>query len=316
MVTFALKTAARKPLLVAIGAALATLCGATAGLMEASPALAAPAVPASGSASLSVNFLARCKVSRTGPDDPIVFPGQPGRSHHHTFFGNRRISAYSTYKTLSGGTTTCNRRADAAAYWVPTLFLHGKEVKPRDAVVYYTLRQHTRVRPYPAGLKVIAGNAHATRPQSLHVTWWTCAVPGVVRAASSAPRDCGKRAILSHARLTPRSPLSVRRPRALQVGIQLHVRFPECWDGRHLDSADHKSHMAYSRSGHCPRSHPVLVPSLILIVTYPIRSGTDVELASGGQYSGHADFINAWKQATLDRIVRDCRMALPRCARR
>jgi hypothetical protein len=310
------KSASGKPLLVAIGAALATSCGATADTLEASPALAAPSVPGSRSASLSVNFLARCKVSRTGPDDPIVFPGQPGRSHHHTFFGNRRISAYSTYKTLSGGTTTCNRKGDTAAYWVPTLFLHDREVKPRDAVVYYTLRQHTPVRPYPAGLKMIAGDAHAIRPQSLRVTWWTCAVPDVVRASSSAPRDCGKEAILSHARLIPRSPLHARRPGASQVGIQLHVRFPDCWDGRHLDSADHKSHMAYSRGGRCARTHPVLVPSLILIVTYPISSGTDVELASGGQYSGHADFINAWKQVTLNRIVHDCRMALPRCARR
>jgi hypothetical protein len=30
--------------------------------------------------------------------------------------------------------------------------------------------------------------------------------------------------------------------------LQLDVIFPDCWDGRHLDSPDHKSHMAYSRN--------------------------------------------------------------------
>lgn len=42
--------------------------------------------------------------------------------------------------------------------------------------------------------------------------------------------------------------------------------FPSCWDGVNLDSADHKSHMAYPiqnyNSGDCPASHPVHLVSL------------------------------------------------------
>jgi Domain of unknown function (DUF1996) len=98
-------------------------------------------------------------------------------------------------------------------------------------------------------------------------------------------------------------------------GIQLHVRFPDCWDGRRVDSVDHKQHMAYSIRGGCPRGHPVLVPSLILIVSYPITKGSDVSLSSGGQYSAHADFLNAWKQRALERIVKECRAGRPYCAR-
>ena len=33
------------------------------------------------------------------------------------------------------------------------------------------------------------------------------------------------------------------------------VTFPGCWNGRDLDSADHKRHLAYATSGRCPRSH-------------------------------------------------------------
>ena len=36
-------------------------------------------------------------------------------------------------------------------------------------------------------------------------------------------------------------------------------------------------------------------------------------LASGGQYSGHADFFNAWNQATLQGLVTGCLNALRHC---
>ena len=48
------------------------------------------------------------------------------------------------------------------------------------------------------------------------------------------------------------------------TGLTVHVLFPDCWDGVHLDSADHKSHMAYSVSDQCPSTHPVSLPTLII----------------------------------------------------
>jgi hypothetical protein len=68
------------------------------------------------------NFYANCRFSHTNDDDPIVFPGQPGKSHPHTFFGNKSADARSTLASLRGTPTTCKPRADHAAYWVPTLF--------------------------------------------------------------------------------------------------------------------------------------------------------------------------------------------------
>jgi hypothetical protein len=91
-----------------------------------------------------------------------------------------------------------------------------------------------------------------------------------------------------------------------QTFLELHVNFPDCWDGKRLDSADHKRHMAYSRRFVCPRSHPVKVPLIRLMIRYPISTGEGVALASGGQLSGHADFINAWDQRALARLVDDC----------
>ena len=54
--------------------------------------------------------------------------------------------------------------------------------------------------------------------------------------------------------------------------VQLHVNFPACWDGKRLDSFDHRSHMAYARGGQCPAGHPVALPALSLVYMYPARA--------------------------------------------
>jgi hypothetical protein len=254
-----------------------------------------------------VNFLAHCKVAGEARDDPIVLHGHPGFSHDHTFFGARGVDAYSTAQTLRGQATTCNRASDTAAYWVPTLYQHRAAVKPLEAVAYYTLREHTPVQPYPYGLEIVAGDSRSRRPQSLHIVWWTCTTRGAVHASPRAPVSCARAATSARARRIGGPPAT--------PGIQLHVRFPDCWDGHHLDSIDHKRHMAYSVNGQCPSNHPVQLPSLILIVSYPITTGNGIYLSSGTQYSAHADFINSWHQHALEQIVHDCAAAQPHCAR-
>jgi hypothetical protein len=68
--------------------------------------------------------------------------------------------------------------------------------------------------------------------------------------------------------------------------------------------------MAYAGVGGvrgCPASHPVAVPSLSLNFRYKISGPLNgVSLASGGVYSGHADFFNSWHQDVLAQLVRDC----------
>jgi hypothetical protein len=130
-------------------------------------------------------------------------------------------------------------------------------------------------------------------PQSLRVAFWNCGPTAGVAPSSSAP-TC---------------------PDARQNSLRLHVNFPNCWDGVNLDSADHKSHVAYSAAGHCPSTHPVPVPAIALIYVYPITGGPAVTLASGGQLTAHADFFNAWDQATLVSLVNGCLNALRHCAK-
>ena len=41
-----------------------------------------------------------CGPSHEAYDDPVVFPGQPGKSHLHQFWGNSQANGNSTYESL------------------------------------------------------------------------------------------------------------------------------------------------------------------------------------------------------------------------
>lgn len=240
-----------------------------------------------------VNFVGNCAFSHMAKDDPIVFPGIPGVSHDHTFVGNVSTSASSTLQSLRRAGTTCKRPGETAAYWMPTLLQGGAAVAPKGATIYYRRRVNGRIRPFPAGLRMIAGDGKAVSPQSLRVTYWNCGPQAGVAPSSPVPM-C---------------------PAGRMNGLRLHVRFPDCWDGRSVDSADHKSHMAYSARRACPADHPVAVPAVELIYRYPVAGGADITLSSGGQLTAHADFFNAWNQGALTRLVNDCLNAFRHCGR-
>jgi hypothetical protein len=252
----------------------------------------AAALPRARSA-LGVNFVGNCRFSHMAMDDPIVFPGQPGASHDHTFVGNVSTNAFSTLESLRAATTTCRRPGETAAYWMPTLYVNGNPVEPTGATIYYRRGRVTgHIRTFPPGLKMIAGDSKATSPQPLSVTFWNCGVLGGVEPTSTVP-TC------------PGGPMT---------SLRLHVRFPSCWDGKSVDSTDHKSHMAYAAGRTCPASHPVAVPAIELIYRYPVAGGAGVTLASDGQFSAHADFFNGWKQGALTRLVNGCLNAFRHCA--
>jgi hypothetical protein len=240
-----------------------------------------------------VNFVSRCGFSHRAADDPIVFFGQPGASHDHSFVGNRGTTASSTLSTLLAGASTCSRPGDTAAYWMPTLYVNGQAVAPTGAQIYYRRRTMAHVEAFPPGFRMIAGDAKATGEQPLRVTFWNCGVGAGVAPSSTVP-TC---------------------PDARFNSLRLHVTFPSCWDGKSLDSANHQSHVTYPLRGRCPARFAHALPQISLIYRYPTTGGPSAFLASGGQLSGHADFFNAWRQSDLQALVDDCLNALRRCQR-
>jgi hypothetical protein len=262
----------------------------------AAVALAAGDEPAGGEVVTSVaqlrgvSFVSSCAFSHRAPDDPIVYPGRPGASHDHTFLGSATTDAFSTDASLRAAATTCKRRGETAAYWVPTLFAGTQAILPAATSVYYRRGTLADVKPFPPGLRMIAGVSTATSPQALSVTRWDCGIEAHV-AATSEPPVC---------------------PPGPRTALRLHVTFPDCWDGQSLDTSDHHSHMAYDVEGQCPSTHPVALPELELILRYPEVKGP-LALSSGGVYSAHADFVNTWDQGRLEGLVTDCLNGLRFC---
>ena len=221
-------------------------------------------------------FNVACGFSHRNNDDPIVFPDAPGRSHNHTFIGNSSVDSSSTPASLRGGATTCDQEADLSTYWTPTLYEATEPVPPLAAILYYTRHTAAPVVSLPDGLKMIAGDANARRPQQKGVASWSCGL-GEGKRFVTVP-VCSE-----------------------ESALVLNVRFPNCWNGKGVDSADHKRHMSYSAAGTCPASHPVRLPTIFLVMLYSPTS-RHARLSSG-KFGAHADFMNGWDENVLSRLV-------------
>ena len=268
----------------------------------AAPALQPQAgVEMAAALAASPGWIVSCQYSHSLPDDPIVAFRQPGVSHLHDFVGAKTTDAFSTAASLAAGGTTCAMPSDESAYWVPALFKNGVRVLPngtsKHALFYYRRKgapTGTMVQPFPMGLRMIIGNAKAKSPQENPQLGkdiiFKCG-PGSTTDLPAPPTQCSSGVMV------------------------MSLRFPNCWDGKNLDSPDHKSHMAYPSGSRCPASHPVVLPRIESFFRYKVGTapiGT-ITLSSGPYYTAHQDFFNAWDPAVLQKLVTNCMNALKDC---
>ncbi|KAH7092289.1 hypothetical protein FB567DRAFT_614146 [Paraphoma chrysanthemicola] len=102
-------------------------------------------------------------------------------------------------------------------------------------------------------------------------------------------------------------------------GLRAQVFFPACWDGKNLDSPDHKSHVAYPtqyNNGYCPDAFPVHMISIFYEILYNTNifadqwNGTQhpFVFANGDAtgYGLHGDFLNGWDVDVLQNAIDTC----------
>jgi hypothetical protein len=249
-------------------------------------------------------FVTSCDYSHSLKDDPIVFPGQPGASHMHDFFGNKSTDASSTVGSLRSATTKCLLQSDTAPYWTPTAYLDDAQITPDRVRAYYFGISKGGVETIPRGFQMLAGNKLATtRSENPHVGWFCGAAQkiGTSTPLSSHPYDCTR-----YLRKDP-----------FVDGIVAKIVFANCWDGTGTAPID----VAYADHG-CPDGFTHVLPRLILRVHYgimdpcagatPCRANNapdeniHLTLSSGSYFTYHADFWNAWHQRRLDHLVSVC----------
>lgn len=272
-------------------------------------------------------FRFMCEPGQISYDDPVVFPGQPGKSHLHQWFGNLSANANSTYKSLrTTGDSTCVNILNRSAYWMPAM-LDGKGhvVRPDYIAVYYKQlpnvsplcgsgknAQGIACVPLPRGLRYIMGYDMVTGKTATGGSYFNCdgptAKPGHYATITEAAANC---------------------PAGNRLGAIIFS--PGCWDGKRLDSANHRDHMANPDFGwwgylKCPDTHPYVVPSFTMGAWYSVEpddSAPDWYLSSDEmpgmprQKAGstfHADWFGAWDDATMAVWMEKCINALKSCS--
>lgn len=262
----------------------------------------------------SGSFRVGCSLSHVAFDDPLVFPGQSGRTHGHQFFGNTKTRAATDVANMaaSGDSTCAGGILNRTGYWAPFYVYHcppetavargcnaarnGEPVFGEKMNFYYKnatdISSNTTIWP-PAGLRMIAGNATATSPQNGSVAKYQC------YANYGAPPDFGS--------------IPTKAQAAVYGGcnyIDMIIYFPACWDGVNLDSPNHQSHMAYRNAPQTcaqlyPGTYPVTIPDISLNIVIKIKDQNDLDFlrltsdrpASDGYLPGisaHADWVDGW----------------------
>ena len=293
--------------------------GATAIASDFDPAmeLEATSMPKSAAPDVVGAFRFICMPGQLKADDPIVYPGQPGKSHLHQFFGNDTADANSTYASLrAAGNSPCMSPVNRSAYWMPAV-LNGKGqvVRPDYVSIYYKRRplsdpivsdpSHPQYQgkgvKLPNGLRFIFGrdmlNLAVPQTGALH---FACDGPDAVAKHYSNFEE-----------------VQAECPVGNRIGVRIEA--PDCWDGKNLDSPDHRSHVSYGNYNpgyyKCPTSHPFAIPAFTMAAWFTQAAGESYSLVSDhmdtspGHKRGdtfHADFFMAWDPVVHDMWEKNC----------
>ncbi|WP_406445612.1 DUF1996 domain-containing protein [Streptomyces sp. NBC_00631] len=264
-------------------------------------------------------FSSSCGVNANGlfnSDNVIVAPGVSNGAHHfHDYIGNQSNNAFASDQDLANADTSCADRGDKSTYYWPVLRLqNGKQERDADkpgggtegnAGQIVTAKQVTltfegnptsKVTEMPRLLRIITGDAKAfvNGPANANASW-----------------SCTG---YENRQLKDKYPLCPAGSDVVRT-----FKFQSCWDGRNIDSANHRTHVAFEApDGSCPAGFQA-IPQLVQRIVYDVDAPS---LADGGRtvplfavdsfpeqlhkpVTDHGDFINVFDESLMRTMV-DC----------
>lgn len=263
-------------------------------------------------------------ICQPGPllrDDPILHPGQPGASHGHQFVcGNESVNAFSTYESLRKNSVGDSGSAPVnnSGYWQPWMEDgEGHIVQPDQTWIYYKRRPKSDPKcSLTSGDPQAQGNCVGLPNGLRFIFGWNPANPSTPKTGSAYFNCDGPGATQGHyPTITDAAPFC---PPGSRLGTIISA--PDCWDGRHLDTPDHRSHVSYPSYGSwgylkCPPTHPYIIPGFMLANWFTVgpkgvglwRLSSDHMLpgAKPGE-TFHADWFGAWDSIILAMWIDNC----------
>ena len=285
-------------------------------------------------------FRFTCLAGHLAKDDPIVYPGQPGKSHLHQFFGNTGTNASSNYQSLrTTGGSTCTRSTGTSpqrsAYWMPAMLDGtGNAVKPdlmntyykqlpaTDPECAYTVKSTTEYTtagpaigkciPMPNGLRFILGYNMATMsggPADMTSRdWEAMGFDCVSKASNGGATYTGIQRTMAAIVATGKCPAG--------EWLRVYLTFPQCWNGKELDTPDHRSHIVLPPQSRCPQTHPYKIPEIAISAFFTVdenflagkwRLASDEMMPDAPAGTTlHMDYWEAWSSTFKDLWQKNC----------
>ncbi|MGW0331473.1 DUF1996 domain-containing protein [Streptomyces sp. NPDC003011] len=292
------------------------VAGDYADITTVQPAAQSPQAQGGGSRG---TFATSCGVNENGlfnSDNVIVAPGVSNGAHHfHDYVGNQSNDAFASDDDLANAETSCVDQDDKSSYFWPVLRLQngtqeqdadapgggvegnaGEIVTPKQATLTFVGNPRSKVTAMPRLLRIITGDAKAfvNGPANANASW-----------------SCTG---FEDRQLKDKYPLCPQGSDVVRT-----FRFQSCWDGRNIDSANHRTHVAFAQAdGSCPAGFQA-IPQLVQRIVYDVDAPS---LRDGGRttplfavdsfpeqlhkpVTDHGDFINVFGDDLMGEMV-DC----------
>lgn len=289
-------------------------------------------------------FVVNCTILALKQWDPIVYPGMMS-NHAHVIAGAGNFSPNSTNDSIKQAScSSCDTVGDQSAYWVPQLYVAPPDLQDNSQEslqmkampvplnsgksfrIYYRLftakgermtndlTNWEPIRAFPNGFRMVVPEMKVLNK--------------TLQAKSFNERVFNYKCYMDPS--IPDNMTYTDDPNTCvdQLGLRIKLTTPSCWDGVHLDTVDHSSHVEYPTGAYysspCPSTHPVRLPTLFYEVSfylpqvrYLLKQGWKLVfpkmpnqiMPTTNSPVFHGDFLSGWDEGFLQNLLNQCGVA-------